>query len=71
MKWFGENWGAPICEDLLHIETPVDKVCGFCNEPIREGDRGVVMPFHGGEDSEMAAHHRCFMKALGIGKSVP
>ena len=43
MDWFGENWGAPITEDGLHVETPVGQPCLFCEEPIAEGDRGVIM----------------------------
>jgi hypothetical protein len=68
MKWFGENWGAPVCEPNDHVTTPVGKLCGGCREPLRENDRGVIMPFLGSEtdDKEMAMHLRCFGRNLGI-----
>jgi len=69
MKWFGESWGAPVCEPEDHAATPVGKLCGGCREPIREIDHGVIMPFLGSEtdDKEMAMHLSCLMRNLGFG----
>jgi hypothetical protein len=39
--WFGENWGAPICDEDDHIETPIG-VCLHCGEIFMQGDRGVT-----------------------------
>ena len=68
MKWFGESWGAPVCEPEGHSAVPVGKLCGGCQEPIRDIDRGVILPFLGSEtdDKEMAMHHFCLLRNLGI-----
>lgn len=70
MKWFGKNWGAPICENP-HTPTPVGTPCYLCEDkPIQEGDRGVVMPFCGnpGDPPELAAHLRCFLLSVTTSK---
>lgn len=61
MQWFGESWGAHVCEGE-HVATPVGAICfGSCAEPIVEGDRGVVLPFLGfegiGNPSPDAPYH--------------
>jgi len=42
MKWFGESWGAPVCEGE-HVETPVGVLCAHCDEPLEAGDQGIMM----------------------------
>ena len=44
MEYFGKNWGAPVCEDCEHVNTPVGKICLYCGEPIVESDRGLLLP---------------------------
>jgi hypothetical protein len=40
--WFGENWGAPLCFEDEHIETPVGKSCHHCEEIFVVGDKGIT-----------------------------
>lgn len=44
VRWFGESWGAPVCDPLFHV--PVDVVVGSkcveCKGVITERDHGVV-----------------------------
>lgn len=42
MRRFGESWGAPICEELEVVDTPVGELCIHCLEEIAEGDAGVL-----------------------------
>ena len=44
MRWFGEHWGAPVCDDSEHVPTPVGRRCGSCDKLIEEGDRGFLIP---------------------------
>lgn len=45
MDFFGERWDAPIVDPpSQQISTPVGEPCMWCEEPIQDGDRGVVMP---------------------------
>lgn len=43
-QWFGKSWGAPCCEEDEHVATPLWAKCSRCQEPIRDGDQGIVMP---------------------------
>lgn len=76
MKWFGENWGAPICETTPHVELPA-VACHLCKQEFDALDRGVTMPFVGGpvedvpsffdEDDNIesvACHISCFMMSI-------
>lgn len=44
MRWFGESWGSHVCEHDVHAETPVGDKCVKCEEPIKEGDQGLLIP---------------------------
>ena len=45
IKWFGESWGAPICEIAKHTQTPLGTSCAHgCGHSIRPGDIGVLIP---------------------------
>jgi hypothetical protein len=68
MQWFGESWDAPVCDPRWHVDTPVGKLCDWCQEPVDEGDSGVVM---GGMTLDadgipapvIVVHHRnCFLR---------
>jgi hypothetical protein len=40
------EYRAPICEDDRHrVPTPIGEVCYWCEEPIVEGDRGIIRPW--------------------------
>lgn len=67
MYWFGESWGAPVCDESERVVTPRSSCLG-CREPIVQGDRGVVLPFITGEGvSELGPYHLdCFTRALGL-----
>jgi len=42
-SWFGQSWGAPICQTTPHVETPVGEACVWCDEPVAPDDSGLVM----------------------------
>jgi hypothetical protein len=68
MKWFGIHRADP--EEEV-VATPVGKPCGFCEEGIEMGDRGVTFP-HIDERGvvEMPYHFECHMR-LVIGSVGP
>src|SRR5262245_9020889 len=41
MPWFGNDWGAPICEGE-QVPRPVDTDCFFCEELIGPEDDGEM-----------------------------
>lgn len=73
MQYFGEPWDAPVCDpdDEASVEqapTPVGQQCFAhgCGEPIKEGDRGFLIPYmpYEGEPSLEAWHRWCLMKEV-------
>jgi hypothetical protein len=72
MKWFGKDWGAPVCSYSKHVETPVGQLCLYCETPIAAGDAGFVIPFldypsPSASFSERPWHRICFAKSI-LGK---
>lgn len=46
VRWFGESWGAPVCDDpAAQIPTPTDVTCTRCDGEIAEDDQGIALPF--------------------------
>jgi hypothetical protein len=56
MLWFGEPWGAPLCENCPRASTPAGEECVHCEQAIVEGDQGVIYV------NGPAAHRTCFAK---------
>lgn len=62
MKSFGEGWAPP---EMERVSTPVGSLCLYCQEPIAEGDQGVVMPFYSVNGaSEVAQHRACVVRTV-------
>lgn len=63
--WFGEHWGAPICDETFHVPTPVGAPCLDCEEPIAEGDQGLSTPFFTDETFTVRFRHLdCFLRTI-------
>ena len=43
--WFGASWDAPVCDEKTHRDTPVDKSCAECFDPIGPHDQGMLIPY--------------------------
>lgn len=54
--WFGESWGAPVCDPDEHVETPFGAVCLWCDELVDEDDSGFVYA------NGPVAHRDCFIR---------
>ena len=62
MKWFGVVIVDP--EERV-TDTPVGAACGFCEEPIEMGDRGVTIPYLGEpETTELPFHFECHIRSI-------
>lgn len=64
--WFGQDWGAPCCEEDEHIETPIGESCARCREPIKVGDQGVVAPlvWLDGSVTRIVHHLDCYLATI-------
>lgn len=64
MDYFGKPWDAPICDDGTQIPTPVGTDCAWCEVPIQDGDRGVVIPAFGNSGWRSTSWHKeCFLRS--------
>jgi hypothetical protein len=63
MWWFGESWGAPCCEEELHVATPVGVVCMECEKRIVGGDQGFLVP-HRSAMADLGYHRVCFLRTI-------
>ncbi len=58
MMYFGESWGATICNSIDQTPTPVGAKCGWCKEVIVEGDQGFLIPGIEGEFVASESKHQ-------------
>ena len=42
IHWFGNSWGSALNDDCPQARTPVGWPCTHCDEPIAEGDQGII-----------------------------
>lgn len=55
--WFGEPWPtrearAPICgDDARRVDTPVGRLCVGCEDPVIDGERGLITAASPSENS--------------------
>jgi len=69
MRWFGPDWGAPVCQSSDHTETPEDEDCAGCGELIQPGDQGLECPYVPGRDLPPVPiyyHLNCFLWEIGV-----
>lgn len=79
LRWFGESWGAPVCDPRTHIETPVGKLCkghdhthkDWDDQVIREGDQGVTVPYQGPDGVKPLPYHLdCWLHEIGADRLI-
>ena len=76
MKYFGNPWGtsegpAPVCDpddadSVPQAPTPVGQPCVDCEVQIKEGDQGLLIPYHWATSAvtEEPHHIRCFLQSV-------
>lgn len=62
--WFGQSWGAPVCDVDTHADTPVGAACGWCTELITADDSGVILPVAAAVPYDLAYHRNCFLRTV-------
>jgi len=56
IHWFGKSWGSALNDDCPQARTPVGWPCTHCDEPIAEGDQGIIY------SNGPVAHLDCFIR---------
>jgi len=65
MMWFGESWGAPVCEEDTRVDVPVGEVCAACGHLVEDGHSGFLVASLEGPPRPW--HRSCLFRSLGIG----
>jgi hypothetical protein len=67
--WFGEDWGAQLCTESVHMATPVGEKCLFCQKTFVDGDQGLTAPHVTGSSFILRSIHiECFWNEVGFGE---
>ncbi len=64
MNWFGESWGAPVCDPDTHVDTPVGAECGWCEESVADDDSGVSLPYATKPMQVINYHLNCWLRQI-------
>lgn len=63
--WFGESWGAPVCDPDRHRPTPVGQPCEECTVEITGDDSGMLIPYVEAVGWHLTAYHLpCFLSTI-------
>ncbi len=67
MRWFGESWGAPVCDPEFQVPVPKGEECVNCGQEIVSDDAGFIIPHLSlSELPRNRAYHRdCFLREIG------
>ena len=65
MKWFGKDWGAPVCKSNPQTDVPLEP-CVVCGKKFTERDSGLLLPFCGnpGDPPELGYHVECLVESM-------
>ncbi len=62
---FGGDWGAPVCAGATVVPAPLGDACGYCEEPIRDGDQGVLQVFVRTDGADRRPIHKeCMLRQV-------
>ena len=66
MQWFGRAYGAPYEADTPHVATPVGEPCLWCEEPMCEGDNGVIVGYIDTSKTprQVPYHYECYLRQI-------
>ena len=64
VRWFGESWGAPVCDPRAHVDTPVGETCAWGSAaPIKPSDQGIGIP-DGSTGLYVWYHLECWLRTI-------
>jgi len=59
VRWFGKNWGAPVCKATEETDPPVGQRCQRCGKKIKKRDQGIALDLN-----SHVWHLDCFIKCV-------
>lgn len=64
-EYFGERWPSGTCDEGVQVRTPVGEHCDWCQTPVMEGDRGLIMWTQGLAGTYPVPMHReCHLRTV-------
>jgi hypothetical protein len=64
VRWFGQSWGASVCDPVDHVETPAGENCTRCGEQLQATDTGVILPYASDPPASMPYHRNCYLREI-------
>lgn len=66
VEYFGERWDVPFLQDAVQVPAPVGEVCVHCDEPIRDGEQGVIRGYVSllGIQTPEPVHRECDLRMI-------
>jgi hypothetical protein len=65
VRYFGAYWDVPALEAAVKVPTPVGVPCLYCEEAIRDGQRGYLRgAFTPNGPQMLPAHRECDFRAV-------
>jgi len=63
---FGRRWDSPQADDAEMVPTPIGQRCPYCDEPIVDGECGVLLPRFDSEGKAGVApvHMECDLRSF-------
>lgn len=65
LAWFGESWGAPVCNKTHKEKIPVGLKCYHCGQLITEDDSGFLIADLPSEVKQ-PWHVSCLLLYIGV-----
>ena len=67
LRWFGESWGAPVCDPETQVPIPAGELCYACQFQILPATRGVVVPVWLSVGWVVGRYHlSCWLRIVGV-----
>jgi hypothetical protein len=66
MQWFGDSWGAPVCDETAHVATPTGQPCLYCKKAILAEDIGFLIPCVRETVTTEPWHYECLVQSLNL-----
>lgn len=67
MKWFGNSWGAPVCDPANRVPIPLGMKCIRCGKGFGLKDQGFELPYMGESRIKVVYYHKgCLLREIGV-----
>lgn len=71
VKFFGQPWDAPVCDDGEQVDVPVGQRCEGCGRRFTHDERGLVLPHYASDGlRDYPIHVDCLLAKIAPGPNI-